>query len=363
MSMDDNNQRLVSLANKRFSEIITDGFKLFTHNYGTLIIPLALFQVLLIILNVFLLTDLEWYINSLGISVTEIFNNLLNNIEPTESEMNMLMLFMLANILLYFFQNLIGALVITIAMCSVSSYIFKKQMGIETNFIQSFKSSFNKKMLLVILIIGICLPLSSLLLFFPAVIIFGFFIFLVFTYNMEDTSNPISESRAIAKGSFWRIIGVFIVNFIIIFIIKLFYQSIIDLVLNTTSRNFLNDYNSWIAPETRNYGMLILYQILMSFVDIIFAPLFICLLTVLFSSSKARKILGIQYYGPRYSPWQEYREQGSPISQGISEFPSKISSSEKKIEGKFFCPFCGRLILTPKKFCPNCGEGIEFINE
>ena len=50
--MENNSQRLVHLANKRFGDVLKDGFKLFSQNYKTLILPLAFFQVILIILNV-----------------------------------------------------------------------------------------------------------------------------------------------------------------------------------------------------------------------------------------------------------------------------------------------------------------------
>ncbi len=31
--------------------------------------------------------------------------------------------------------------------------------------------------------------------------------------------------------------------------------------------------------------------------------------------------------------------------------------------GQFYCPFCGQLVATPKKFCPHCGESLMFNEE
>ena len=211
-------QRLVDSANNRFSDIINNGFKLFFQNYKTLILPLAFFQVFLIILDVLLLTHLNWYIDSLSISVTEIMEKLIENTTLTESEWNTFSTFLLLTVANLFFENLIGAIVITIAMCSVSNYLFNRYMQNETSFLESFKSAFNKKIFIVMLIIGVCIPVSSILLFVPAIIIFGFFIFLVFTYNMDEVEKPISEARRIAKGSFWKILLLFVFNFIFIFI-------------------------------------------------------------------------------------------------------------------------------------------------
>jgi len=343
-----------------------DGFKLFFQNYKTLILPLACFQVLLIILNIFILTDLELYVDSIGLDISDIMDKFADDVPLTESEWNLLTSFLFLNIGLMFLENLIGAIIITIAMCSVSNYIIKRCLHIETRFIQSFKSAFNKKIFLVILIIGICIPLGSLLFFIPAVIIFSFYIFLVFTYNMEEIENPISEARRVSKGNFWKIIGIFVFNFIFIFIFSLIFNSIIDLFLNPSSDTFSSNYNIWLAPETRNYGMIILYHILVNLVDILLAPLFICLLTSLFTSLKAKKDLGFSYQR-QYSPVREKYENAysQPIrsTQRSDKVIEEASTTELQLEGNFYCPFCGYKINIPKRFCPNCGQSLSFINK
>ena len=249
-------------------------------------------------------------------------------------------------------------------MCSVSNYILKKQLHIETHFTQSLKSAFNKKIFLVILIIGICIPLGSILLFIPAIIIFGFYIFLVFTYNMEDTENPISEARRVAKGNFWKILGMFAFNFIFIFIFSFIYNSIIDVFFS--SETFSNNYNSWVDASTRNYGMIILYQLLVNLVEILLAPLFICLLTSLFTSLKAKKDLGFSYqkqYLPVREPYRETYSQPMGLAQISDESVEDGTTSKLQLEGQFYCPFCGYRINIPKKFCPNCGESFSFIDK
>lgn len=365
--MEPNLPRLRSLANKTFTEILTDGFKLFIQSYKTIILPLALFQVILIILDIFLLTDIRWQIDSFGINFASLMERFVEGTSLTENEWNTLTYFLLLNITLLYLQNLIGAIIITIAMCSVSNYVFKKYMNEDVRFIESFKSAFNKKMFLVILLIGICLPFSSLLLFFPVIIIFGFYIFLVFTYNINDNNaNPITEARAIAKGGFWKIIGVFVINVIFIFVISFMFNSLLDFILNTNSTSFNASVASWYNPTTRNYGMLILYQILFSIVEIIFAPLFICLLTVLFSSLKARKDLKYQFqqgYSPVRDYYQESYQYPKEESYEVIETEKSTSLPEIKIDGRFYCPFCGTFIQIPKKFCPKCGEHLNFINK
>ncbi len=359
--MENNSQRLVHLANKNFSEVLKDGFKLFIQNYKTLILPLAFFQVILIILNVFLLTDLNWFIDSLGIDLADTMESLVESTSLTPEELQTLMRYTFLNFAFLFLQNLIGAIIITIAMCSVGNYVFRKYMNENVRFVDSFKSAFNKKIFFAILILGICLPVSFII-YIPAIFIFGFFIFLVFTYNMEVKKNPISEARAIAKGNFWKIIGVFIINILIILTVSQIFISIIDFFLINDST--IPIINSWNDPATRNFGMLILYNIFYNIVDIILAPLFICLLTALFSSLKAKKDLGFQYqqdYQPSRDMYQEsykYLRQ-EPYESIETEVTAKIP--EIRMEGRFYCPFCGSLIQTPKKFCPKCGENLKDI--
>jgi len=51
------------------------------------------------------------------------------------------------------------------------------------------------------------------------------------------------------------------------------------------------------------------------------------------------------YYHPSYEPQEQ--------AYVTPESPSEIGPG-------MYCPFCGALIKTPKKFCPNCGESLEF---
>ena len=352
--MESSSRKFSNLAAKSFNEILIDGFKLFYRNYGKLILPLAFFQILLIVLDTLLLTDFKWYVESIGVNIADMLNDFVDTTPISESELNALTTYLVMSLILLFLQNLIGTIIITIAMCTVSNYTYRKYMGDDVSFKESFKSAFDKRIFVVVLILGFLLPLSSLLLFIPAIIVFGFFIFLVFTYNDEDP-NPIKEAKRIAKGAFFKVIGVFVVNFIFIFIISFAYNSVINFFLDTDSVYFQATINSWNAPATRNFGMILLYQILFSIVDIILAPLFICLLTTLFACLKARKDLG---YYPKKGYYQESfprHEQESFEFAGNLDIPSQ---SSVPLRGRFYCPYCGYLITSPKKFCPKCGEPV-----
>jgi hypothetical protein len=120
---------------------------------------------------------------------------------------------------------------------------------------------------------------------------------------------------------------------------------------------FVTNFNSWFDPTTRNYGMIILYQILMSFIDIIFAPLFICLLTTLFSSLKARRDLSQE----DYFITRTYEELYSQQKDVFNEDKTQESKPMIPLKENFYCPFCGQYVSVPKKFCPKCGESFEFI--
>jgi hypothetical protein len=271
----------------------------------------------------------------------------------TPSDLNTLAMFLGLTIALLFIQNLIGALVITIAMCTVSNYVYHRYTHAEADFTTSFKSAFNTKIFVVILILGIILPLSSILLI-PSIFIFAFFIFLVFTYNIKGIEKSIHEARRVAKGAFWKIIAIFIINVMIISTIRIFYTSFIGL--------FFSPNPVWFNPATRNYGMIILYEIILNLVDILLAPLFICLLTALFATQKSRKDLVFSYQQRAYYVREE------EINPSAYQVKEKLDTSDKdhardiRIEGQFYCPYCGVLVDKPKKFCPRCGESLSFID-
>jgi hypothetical protein len=358
--MEVNALRLANLANRRFTEILYDGFKLFIQTFKTLILPLALFQISLIILDIFLLTDFRYYLSTLETNYTLIMDKLYDGLTLTANEWNFLGSYLILNYVLIFLQNLIGAIIISIAMCSVSTYIFRKFMKAEIRFIDALKSSFNKKMLFVILILGICLPISSLLFFIPAIIVFVFFIFLVFTYNMDTKRNPIFEARELSRGAFWKISGVFVINVLLISMISYLFNMIINVILNTGSASFIASYYSWYDPITRNYGMIILHEILVSLADIIFAPLFICLLTSLFSSFKAKKDLIFLNQKGIY-PTRQTIKESYPLRQELYEdVQTEKSTLSTRLNEKYYCPFCGHFITIPEKFCPKCGENLSF---
>ena len=273
------------------------------------------------------------------------------------------------NFFLLFLRNLIsgtqvGGIFSTIAMCSVSIFLYKKYVVKEADFKSSFKSSFNKRLLLVILIIGIGISLGTILLFIPAIIIYGFFIFLLFTYNMDKSENPIKKARVISKGGFWKLIGLFIIYYFVLIIINFIYDLIIDFILGGIPDSVLSyNINLWMDSSTRNYIMLFLYQLLYSIVDILIAPLFICLLTSIFSTLKAQKDLGYKYVKRYYIPSEDYHDlstQSLEKSNLHTETFDQSYYTGKPLESGMYCPFCGYLIKKPKKFCPKCGESVVF---
>ncbi|MCK4779695.1 MAG: hypothetical protein KAT57_05890 [Candidatus Lokiarchaeota archaeon] len=355
--MEEDTKKLVYLANKRYSEIIGEGFKLFAKNYRYLILPFAIFGVLAIFLKILLLTEFELYINELGRSISERLQTTTDISDFIESEFFLLLQYLILNFLLLIFQTLIsgrvGGIITTISMCSVSTFLLKKHLNGEADFVSSFKSSFNKRMLLVILVIGIGLPIGIFFLFIPSIIIYNFFIFLVFTYNMKDVENPISEARLIAKGAFWKLIGIIIINSILIATVSFIYKLIIDFVFDLSIINI---------SSTRDYGMKFLYQLLYSTMDIIFAPLLICLLTCFFSKLKAQKDLDskfIKRYYPARKAYQESHPQLEPEMYKQAEPYKELARVEMPLEGEaIYCHFCSYLIKTPKKFCPNCGKSL-----
>ncbi len=345
------------LARKPFGEIVSDGFKLLQNNYGTLLIPLALFNILSLFFNIFILSDLEWTFSNYFAQAYPILDQFMSNMSymPTNEEIELILQIFMIMILNLALQMLIGAVFTVLAVCSVASYVYKTYMNEDVKFFDEFKRAFNSKILLVILILGIIMPLGIFLVFIPSIFIIGLYFFYVFTYNDEKSKNPISESRAISKGAFWRIIGILIICFLIQTAVNTIYDFILGYVWN------VNDYiySSWVNPDTRNYAILIFYGIVNNIPEILLAPVFICLITPLFATHKARFEIGYAYKPSSYAPWR-YQEQGVPITS-VKHPLKDLEPVPRAEKGKgFYCPFCGHFIKSPKKFCINCGETLDF---
>lgn len=345
------------LANKSFGQILSDGFNLYFQNFVKIIIPFAIFYILGILVQALVLTELTWQLaTSRGAAVYLRFLNDPNYI-PEGSEFNDLMDYYVLNLLLGSLQNLIGALFTIISMCLVSTFLYKKYKGLETDFEEDMKGSFNSNIIYPILLLGILVPILPII----NILIIGFFIFLVFTYNMEKYPNSVSDAKKISKGAFLKILGTFIISALISSLISLLSEFIISIAWNVTDA----EYVSWYAPSTRNYLMIFLYFLVYNIVDILIAPLFICLLTPLFASQEARYELGPQMSYQARSPNLNYPQQ-APVYrpyQPSQPQPSDqaLPQSSREIEQKgMFCPYCGEKITTPKKFCPNCGESLQF---
>jgi len=341
--MSEDYQTSIRLANKRFGEIVSDGFRLFTKTWPTLILPFAAIFIFSLVLKVFLFSDISWQINSMSSTINSILDRIYTDPNSiTEADLNVMMQYLINSLGVLILQSIYGAIFTILIIYLVSNYLLKKYLGSETRFGEEVKNSLNKWLLLVLLILGLGIPLGSMLLFIPGLLIFGFYIFSVYTSHLSN-EKPFKEARSLSKHAFWRIIGLIILVSLLTGVINFIYQLILDFTL---------PYNPlWEAPSTRNYGMLILYQIVSSIVSIIFAPLFISLLTPLFACQKAKKDYGLT---------KVYTQIPSETSYEQSYQEPSYQKSPVSPDSGLYCPFCGKFMKRKLKFCPSCGESLEF---
>ena len=348
------------LANKSFDEIISDGFHLFKKSYSKLILPLAFFSIISIITKILLFSSLNWSLSQI-LSQTDAFMvKMISDPSyfPTNTELASLIQSFGLLFLVVFLEMLIDVIFTIIVICSVASFLYKKYMQKDVDFSREFKKAFNPKMLSVLLLLGIFTTFGVFLIFIPSIIIVAYYLFYVFTYNDPESKNAKSEARSISRGAFWRIIGIFIICAIIELIVDFIYTSILDFTLVISAET----YNGWLDPNTRNYGMLILYHLIYNLHLILLTPVFVCLLTPLYASHKARFEIGYNYQRSQYSQWNS-QIQSPPLSIRASQEPKQPESYAKigsKGKTGFYCPFCGYYIRDKQKFCISCGESLDF---
>ncbi len=336
--------RIERYSNKRFSEVISEGFHLFFKSWLTLIIPLGLFMLISLIIKNLLVADMVWQSLQMTAAIEIIIYKDPSAI--TNADLDLMMEYLALTLYSGFISGLVVTIFNVLAMCLVSNYLYNKFIGNETKFFSEFKKAINGKLIFVILLLGVGISIGSVLLFIPSIIIFGYYAFYVFTYNSDDSNQPVKDAREIARKSFWKIIGVFVVSNLIITIIDFFFHLFIDDFL-------IQLYNtSW---STRNFGMIILHDLIYYTVELIFAPLFICLLTSLYVSLKTRKEKFVPYQTSYDQTPQSY---GTPYRDESSSIKS-IDAADKPGSG-LYCPFCGQFVKSKRRFCPNCGQQFNF---
>lgn len=279
------------ITNKKFSNLLSDGFKLFRKNYKKLLLTWLIFTLLYNILSVFLLTDIKYLYS----------NNMI------------LRVFYL--VIYYIITGLLG-LIGVIRVCSVSNYLFKDYAAFNVNFKEEFKKAINYRLkypifidIILFILFGVIFDLiqdylyetlipsgisaifATLILFYIflipvtliSLIIRSIYIFVRYTYNIEDFEKPIYEARTLTKGFFWKIFGTLIINFIILMIAFNFFMIIFQFIMTSCFPDEIFILIMKPYAQERNYGLVLLNNLILDIPTILLGPLGACLITPLFA--------------------------------------------------------------------------------
>jgi len=382
------------LANRSLGEILSSGFQLFGQTYLKIIGPLVLFCLLYIILSIVLVAPLytmtyNYYISQQ--SFLDWYSNLpLETVYSPDFRLSsgqeeVILTYLMHKSVIGFFTGIIGGIFTAIAMCSVSSYLITTYHKGTADLSTEMKISLGNPNIIKVILFGAGisalygvsgLSTLTLMLIIPVILIFCYYVFMVFTFSLKDVNNPAKEARLIASGQSMRIIGVFVVVELITGLIQTVMVFIIPSLWPVTYEMYL----SWFTPQSFNIGLAFLNDIIINSVVLLFSPLFICLLTPLFVSSKARKDIGYKYQREQHVAWGSQRQQQQQPASGSARYGASkgsyasarkqrpweqkvaatrtTSSGQKQRRGGLYCPFCGIHVKSPKKYCPGCGEDI-----
>ena len=322
--MSENYQNLEKFTNKRYSGILSAGFSFFGKNWLKLIIPFGIFLIIAIIVKDLIVVDLNWQ----NIILTQQVDIIIAK-DPSmiTNDDLMTMLQYLSNLIVIgFLDSLIRTSLGVFSMCLFGSFIYKKFIGDSPKLSEELKTSFNPKLIGVLLLLGLGIPLGTFLIYIPSILIIGFYSFSIFTFNSKNINNSIKTARNISRGSFWKVIGIFVISNLVIGSINVIYQTLMN--------NFLTIPDSWYNPLSRNIGMIIVYDLLYNIIEIVLSPLFICLLCSLYVHLHVKTMEG-------------------PIYTDTSHLPKSDNKG-------FYCPFCGQYMNQLRQYCPNCGGKLNF---
>ena len=335
--MSDNYPNLPRSSNKRFSEILSEGFLLFGKNWLTLIIPFGLFFIISLVIKNFILVDLEWRMQIMTPAIDIILDVILEG-DPnlfTNEDLNLMLRYLFLLLSINFLDVFFPTVFSVFAMCLVSNHLYNKFIDKDTKLITELKKALNGRLFLVLLLLGVIFSVGWML-FIPAILIFGFYIFYVFIYHSDDSEHLMKDARYVAKGEFWKIIGIFFIYHLIV--------SVFDSIYYYVIVNFIEVNPLWYNPSTRDIGSIILYDFILSLIPFLLTPLLICFLTPLYAYLKARKEQTLQYKSFYLETPQRYE---APRYEAVSG-------------SGMYCPFCGKYMKVKIEFCPHCGEKLEF---
>lgn len=332
--MSDSYPKLNKNSNKRFNEVLFEGFLLFGKNWLTLIIPFGILFIVSIIIKNLILVDLEWQLITMTPAVDLILEGDLYPL--TNEQFNLLFRYLIVGFSAIFIDIFFPTIFNVISMCIVGNYLYHKFIGKDTKLITEIKKALNWKILFVILLLGVAFSIGYLLLFIPGLLLFAFFIFYIFTYSSDDSERPIKDARNLAKGEFWKIVGIFFIYNLIIFVCDSVYYMIIV--------NFIEINPLWYYPPTRDYGSIILFDFILNLVPFLLTPLLVCFLTSMYANLKTRKEHYLQHKISYQETPQSYEIPGREIISGPG----------------IYCPFCGEPMRVKFQFCMHCGEKLDF---
>ena len=278
------------ITNKKFSILLSDGFKLFRKNYKKLLLTWFIFTLLYNLLNVFLLTDITYLYS----------NNAINKIVYL--------------IIYYIITGLLG-LISVIRVCSISTYLFKDYSIINVNFKEEFKKAINYRLkypifidIIFFILFGVIFDLIqdfvyetlflsgisvfsllflSYFIFIPltfiSLILSSIYIFVRYTYNIKDIERPIYEARSFTKGFFWKIVGALVINFLILMIAFNLFMFLFQFIMITFFPDDIFILLTIPYAQTRNYGLILLNNLIFDIPTILLGSLAVCLITPLFA--------------------------------------------------------------------------------
>lgn len=262
------------IIEKKYSQLISDGFKLYAHNLLKLVLIWFLFTSLSILIDVFIISFLTRRYFS--------------------------------NIAIYFSVSLIGSVIFSIisviTMCSVSNYLFEDYLQKDPNFNESFKNAFNERIkypMILFIIVDLIGSFISLLVFdimlihmairftlflyilinilFTVIaiiitIIATYYFFSIFTYNLSEIEKPLYEAKFLTKGSFWKVLIALLIPIPILLVARIPFLLIFGFSLPLERRRAIGYQSSILA-----------YRFFTSIPTLILGSLGVCLLTPVFT--------------------------------------------------------------------------------
>ncbi|MHA1719282.1 MAG: zinc ribbon domain-containing protein [Promethearchaeota archaeon] len=326
-------------------KIFKDSFKLLKKTILPLLLFISILSFISACLKLLILTDANWALYKVSDIYNEIARKLKENpdLVLSNDEYRTIRIYSV----LFFISNitdwsllLLGPISLLVLSTGKIYFIYYRDNDAPSKWLESIKFPFNSKKraitsLYIIIFGSIFISIGFLIFILPGVLIIFYGIFSIHALIIDEKKGieALKGGLFYVRGHFTKLIAILLIIVFIPMLIQYYYQDPLNNFLNLTDENYI----LWMNPETRNYGLLFIYD----FTNIFFQNILYFFIPVV--------------YVVTFVQIRDHKLGISATSKSKSR-KEIITVEIDKDQTHFKCPNCGKRLPSSARKCFKCKQ-------